>query len=72
MQGINWLHLMKTILILLSIALVVIVMYIWWGYQLTKTVQNGGPQAITEILHIEYRIVCCIATYLIHKINFVI
>ncbi len=37
----------------------------WWGYQLTKTVQNGGPQAISEILHIEYRIVCCIETYLI-------
>ncbi len=38
----------------------------WWGYQLTKTVQNGVPQAISEILHIEYRIVCCIQTYLIH------
>ncbi len=40
----------------------------WWGYQLTKTVQNGGPQAISEILHIEYWIVCCIVvlTYLIH------
>ncbi len=38
----------------------------WWGYQLTKTVQNGGPQAILEILHIEYQIVCCIETYLIH------
>ncbi len=38
----------------------------WWGYQLTKPVQNGGPQAIFEILHIEYRIVCCIETYLIH------
>ncbi len=38
----------------------------WWGYQLTKTVQNGGPHAISEILHIEYRIVCCIETYLIH------
>ncbi len=38
----------------------------WWGYQLTKTDQNGGPQAISEILHIEYRIVCCIETYLIH------
>ncbi len=36
-----------------------------WGYQLT-TVQNGGPQAISEILHIEYWIVCCIKTYLIH------
>ncbi len=36
------------------------------GYQLTKTVQNGGPQAISEILHIEYQIVCCIETYLIH------
>ncbi len=21
----------------------------WWGYQLTKTVQNGGPQGISEI-----------------------
>ncbi len=38
----------------------------WWGYQLTKTVQNGGPQAIFEILHIEYRIVCCIETYFIY------
>ncbi len=37
-----------------------------WGYQLTKTVQNRGPRAISEILHIEYRIVCCIETYLIH------
>ncbi len=40
--------------------------YAWWGYQLTKTVQNGCPQAISEILHIEYQIVCCIETYLIH------
>ncbi len=31
-----------------------------------KTVQNGGPHAISEILHIEYRIDCCIETYLIH------
>ncbi len=38
----------------------------WWGYQLTKTVQSGGPQAISETLHTEYRIVCCIETYLIH------
>ncbi len=38
----------------------------WWEYQLTKTVQNGGPQAISEILHIEYWIGCCIQTYLIH------
>ncbi len=38
----------------------------WWGYQLTKTVQDGGPQAISEILHIEYWIVGCIETYLIH------
>ncbi len=38
----------------------------WRGYQLTKTVQIGGPQAISEILHIEYRIVCCIETYIIH------
>ncbi len=38
----------------------------WLGYQLTKTVQNGGPQAISEMLHIEYGIVCCIETYLIH------
>ncbi len=28
--------------------------------------QNGGPHAISEILHIEYRIVCCIETYCIH------
>ncbi len=40
--------------------------YYHWGYQLTKTVQNGGPQAICEILHIEYWIVCSIETYLIH------
>ncbi len=33
---------------------------------MTKTAHNGGPQAISEILHIEYRIVCCIETYLIH------
>ncbi len=38
----------------------------WWGYPLTKTVQNGGLQAISEILHIKYGIVCCIETYLIH------
>ncbi len=38
----------------------------WWGYQLTKTVQNGDPQAISEILYIEYRIVSGIETYLIH------
>ncbi len=38
----------------------------WFGYQLTKTVQNGGLQAISEFLHIEYRIVSCIETYLIH------
>ncbi len=38
----------------------------WWGYQLTKTIQNGGPHAIFEILHIEFRIVCCIEIYLIH------
>ncbi len=47
-------------------ARVVIIVYAWWGYQLTKIVQNGGPQVISEILHIEYRIVCCIETYLIH------
>ncbi len=41
-------------------------LHTWWGYQLTKTVQNGGAQAISEILQIEYRIVCCIETYLIH------
>ncbi len=40
--------------------------YSWWRYQLTKIVQNGSPQAISEILHIEYQIVCCIETYLIH------
>ncbi len=39
---------------------------VWWGYQLTKTVQNRGPHAISEILHIEYWIVCCIETYFIH------
>ncbi len=44
---------------------------VWWpniivGYQLTRTVQNGGPQAIYEILHIEYQIVCYVETYLIH------
>ncbi len=38
----------------------------WWGYQLTKTVQNGDPQAISEILHIEYMVVCCIEKYLLH------
>ncbi len=38
----------------------------WWVYLLAKTVQNGGPQAISEILHIECRIVCCIERYLIH------
>ncbi len=38
----------------------------WCGYQLTKTVQNGGPHAISEILHIEYQIVCCIETYHTH------
>ncbi len=31
-----------------------------------KQFQNGGPQAINKTLHIEYRIVCCIETYLIH------
>ncbi len=41
--------------------------YIVWGYQLTKTVQNGGPQAISEILHVEYEIVCCIETYIMHS-----
>ncbi len=40
--------------------------YTSWGYQLTNTGQNGGPRAISEFLHIEYRIVCCIETYLIH------
>ncbi len=29
---------------------------IQWGYQLTKKVQNGGVQAISEILHIENQI----------------
>ncbi len=38
----------------------------WSGYQLTKTVQNGGPQAISDILHIQYWVVCCIETHLIH------
>ncbi len=27
------------------------------------TVQNGGAQPISEILHIENQIVCCIMTY---------
>ncbi len=36
------------------------------GYKHNKTVHNGGPQAISEILHIEYWIVCCIETYLIN------
>ncbi len=27
---------------------------------------NEGPQAISEIVYIEYRIVCSIETYLIH------
>ncbi len=40
--------------------------YTWWGYELTKTVQNAGPHAISEILHIEYQIVCFIETYLIY------
>ncbi len=31
-----------------------------------KQFQNGGTQAIYETLHIEYQIVCCIETYLIH------
>ncbi len=40
---------------------------LWWlGYQLTITVQNGGPQPISEILHIEYQIVRCIEIYSIH------
>ncbi len=43
--------------------------YSWWEYQLTQTVQNGGPRAISEILHIEYRILCCIETYLIYIYN---
>ncbi len=34
----------------------------WCGYQLAKTIKHGGPQAISEILHIEYGI----ETYLIH------
>ncbi len=38
----------------------------WLGYQLIKIVQNGGTQAISEILHIKYWIVCCIETYLIN------
>ncbi len=31
-----------------------------------QTVQNEGPQAISEIVHMEYHIVCCIEKYLIH------
>ncbi len=31
-----------------------------------KQFQNGGPQTISETLHIEYWIVCCIEIYLIH------
>ncbi len=27
--------------------------YAWWGYQLTKTVQDGGPHAISEILYVK-------------------
>ncbi len=33
---------------------------------LPKQFQNGGPQAIYETLHIEYRIVCYTETYVIH------
>ncbi len=36
------------------------------GIPADQNSQNGGPQAISEILQIEYRIVCCIETYLIH------
>ncbi len=35
-----------------------------WGYHLTRTVQNGCAQLISEILHVENRILCCIETYL--------
>ncbi len=35
-----------------------------WGHHLTKTVQNGGTQPISEI-HIEHWIVLCIETYLV-------
>ncbi len=40
-------------------------LYIIMDYHLTKTVQNGGAQSISEILHIENLIVCCIKTYII-------
>ncbi len=36
------------------------------GILANQNSQNGGPQAISETLHIEYQIVCCIETYLIH------
>ncbi len=36
-----------------------------WGYHMTKTVQNGDGQPISENLHIENQIVCFIETYLI-------
>ncbi len=36
-----------------------------WGYHMTKTLQNGGVQPISEIFHIENLIVCFIETYLI-------
>ncbi len=40
--------------------------YIVVGYQLTKTVQNGNAQAISEVLHIEYRIVWLLRHIFIH------
>ncbi len=33
------------------------------GYHLTKRIQNGGAQPISEIVHIENWIVCCIDIY---------
>ncbi len=36
-----------------------------WGYHLTKTVLNRSAQPISEILHFENQIVCCIETYFI-------
>ncbi len=33
-----------------------------WGYQLTQTTQNRGTQPISELLHVENQIACCIET----------
>ncbi len=34
-------------------------------HHVTKTVQNGDAEPISDILHIENRIICCIETNLI-------